>query len=274
MSKNPSLQEGFFAIKNFLLHLKKKSATLSLMQLPDKIERWITADAVPQRLLLTGRTDAWDIAIEIAARLQDAPIEHIKSGIHADTLVLKDDGTFKIGDNKDSDPQTIRGMIRWAHQKPSASWRIIVFENFERVFHAAVHATLKLLEEPPTRTLFILTTENPYRLLDTILSRVTLVRLPRDEADFELKEEIQQFLKGTDLLAKFGQIETLDKETRGGEKIDRTPIINWLDKCIAHARGLRNLRHTLELLLDARNSIEGNMNIRFTLERLALHLTK
>ncbi len=244
------------------------------MQLPDKIERWVFADVVPQRLLLTGRDDVWNIALEIAARLQDTPINQIESGLHADTLVLKDEGIFKIGDDKTSDPYSIRGMIRWAHQKPSSPWRIVVFENFERTFHAAVHATLKLLEEPPTRTLFVMTTENPYRLLDTILSRVTLVRLPREEKDFELNDEIQQFLKGTDLLAKFGQIEALDKETRGGEKIDRTPVINWLDECIAHARGLRHLRHTLELLLDARNSIEGNMNIRFTLERLALHLTE
>lgn len=244
------------------------------MQLPEKIERWVSAGVIPQRLLLTGRNDAWDIATEIAARLQDAPLEHIKTGLHADTLVLKDDGTFKIGDDKSAESNTVRGMIRWAHQKPNAPWRIIVFENFERIFHSAVHATLKLLEEPPARTLFIVTTENPYRLLDTILSRVTLVRLPRSEEDFELDDEIQKFLKGTDLLFQFEQIEILDKEARSGEKIDRTPIIKWLDTCIAHARGMRNLRHTLEELLRARNSIERNMNIRFTLERLALHLTE
>jgi DNA polymerase III delta prime subunit len=244
------------------------------MQLPDKIERWVTAGVIPQRLLLTGRNDAWDIAIEIAARLQGVSIEQIKSGLHADTLVLKDDGTFKIGEDKEAESTTVRGMIRWAHQRPSASWRIIVFENFERVFHAAVHATLKLLEEPPTRTLFILTTENPYRLLDTILSRVTLVRLPHNEADFEIQEDIQQFLNGTDLLKKFEQIERLDRETRKGERIDRTIVIQWIDACIAHARGLRNLRHTLEPLLETRNSIERNMNVRFTLERLALHLTE
>lgn len=244
------------------------------MQLPDKIERWLSAEAVPQRLLLTGRNDAWEIALEIAARLQKDSVKHIESGLNADTLILKDDGTFKIGDDKDTNSNTVRGMIRWAHQKPSAPWRIIVFENFERVFHAAVHATLKLLEEPPTKTLFLLTTENPYRLLDTILSRVTLVRLPHDEADFEIQEDIQQFLNGTDLLKKFEQIEQLDKETRRGERIDRTPVINWIDDCINHARGLRNLRHTLEPLLDTRNSIERNMNVRFTLERLALHLTE
>lgn len=244
------------------------------MQLPDKIERWVSSGTIPQRLLLTGRNDAWDISIEIAARLQNAPIEHIKTGLHADTLVLKDDGTFKIGEDKDAKSNTVRGMIRWAHQKPIAPWRIIVFENFERVFHAAVHATLKLLEEPPTHTLFILTTENPYRLLDTILSRVTLVRLTQEEADFEIQEDVQQFLNGTDLLKKFEQIEQLDKETRQGEKIDRTPVTNWLDCCIAHARKLRNLRNTLEPLLDTRNSIEQNMNVRFTLERLALHLTQ
>lgn len=242
------------------------------MQLPAQIERWIQAGVVPQRLMLTGRDDAFAIATEISARLQGAPKAHIEAGSHADTLILKDDGIFKIGDAQNAEKNTVRGMIRWAHQKPSAPYRIILFENFERVFHSAIHATLKLLEEPPSRTIFIMTTENPYRLLDTIISRVTIVRLPHQEKEFLIEDDIQNFLEGTNLLDSFAMIETLDKQTRGGEKINREPIISWLDKCIAHARALRNLRHTLDILLQTRNSISGNLNIRFTLERLALHL--
>ncbi len=119
-----------------------------------------------------------------------------------------------------------------------------------------------------------MTTENPHRLLDTILSRVTLVRLPRNEEDFDLDDEIQQFLGGSDVLAKFSFIETLDKTARTKEKIDRAPIILWLDQCIAHARKIRNLHHALDALLQARSAIEGNMNSRFTLDRRALKLTK
>lgn len=243
------------------------------MQLPPKIERWIKSKVIPHRLMLTGREDAFEIALEIATQLQNAPASHILNGTHPDTLILRDNGVFRIGEAHNPETETIRGMIRWAHQKPTAPYRIIVFENFERVFHSAIHATLKLLEEPPARTIFIMTTENPYRLLDTIISRVTVVRLPRDTQTFQPNPEIKDFLEGKDLLSSFAKIEELDKQTKGKEKIDRTPIIEWLDQCIDHARNIRHLHHTLDILLETRNAITGNLNIRFTLERLALKLS-
>lgn len=242
------------------------------MKLPDQIERWISTGVVPSRLMLTGRHDAFEIATEIASRLQDAPITHIQTGSHPDTLILKDNGTFKIGDAQNAETNTVRGMIRWAHQKPSAPYRIILFENFERVFHSAIQATLKLLEEPPTKTIFLMTTGNPYRLLDTIISRVTVVRLPRDEISLEQDPEIIHFLIGKDLLASFSIIEILEKQTKGGEKINREPITAWLDQCIAHARSIPEFHHALDILLETRTAITSNLSIRFTLERLALKL--
>ena len=43
----------------------------------------------------------------------------------------------------------------------------------------AANALLKLLEEPPTDSLFVLTTADPYRLLPTIRSRAVLLRVGR-----------------------------------------------------------------------------------------------
>src|SRR5690606_32228345 len=46
------------------------------------------------------------------------------------------------------------------------------------------NALLKLIEEPPAKTLFLLVAENPDKILNTIISRTQLVKinkLPHDE---------------------------------------------------------------------------------------------
>jgi DNA polymerase-3 subunit delta' len=48
---------------------------------------------------------------------------------------------------------------------------------------------LKLIEEPPPDTLFILVTENEAQILPTILSRVQIIRLPRPSV-FEIKDAL------------------------------------------------------------------------------------
>lgn len=252
------------------------------MTLPKKIERWIAAGVFPQRVLLHGGADQISIALEIASKLQGESIDRIESGIQPDTVVFRDTGkSFKVdysdAAKKDgqSEHENVRGMINWAYQRPASPYRIIILENFERASRTAPHALLKLLEEPPAQTIFLLTTTNPYQLLDTIISRVTLVRLPSvDDPDFDLDDDIQKFLRGDDLLAKFAIAESLDKQTRGGEKLDRTPVLQWLDSCIQHARSLPHLRPTLEPVLETRRNITSNHAVRFALEHLAIKLTQ
>jgi DNA polymerase III subunit delta' len=60
----------------------------------------------------------------------------------------------------------------------------------------AANALLKLLEEPPTGSLFILTTVEPRRLLPTVRSRAVSVRLGR-LSDAEVREFLQTHLHPT-----------------------------------------------------------------------------
>jgi DNA polymerase-3 subunit delta' len=59
----------------------------------------------------------------------------------------------------------------------------------DRLHHAAAPKILKILEEPPDKSLFILITENPERIISTILSRTQTVKFPR-----LLDEDIRQEL--------------------------------------------------------------------------------
>ncbi|MDH3324799.1 MAG: hypothetical protein OEL89_04115 [Candidatus Peregrinibacteria bacterium] len=247
-----------------------------------KITKWLEKGVFPQRILLSGGEDLAEIALEIAAKLQNCTQEEIEKGIQPDTIFFRDTGkSFKIdfSDTAKRDGQSqhenVRGMIKWAHQKPVSNKRIVILENFERISHDANHALLKLLEEPPINAIFIFTTQNHHKLLDTILSRITVVRVPLLEKDFEIEDEISDFLKGKNLISKFKQIEALDKESKDNpdKKINRKVFINFLEKCVLHARLFNEYHDCLEMILETMQAISSNQNTKFTCERLAIKLT-
>jgi DNA polymerase-3 subunit delta' len=65
-----------------------------------------------------------------------------------------------------------------------ARFKVVIFWNAEKINTEAANALLKLLEEPPDRTLLILTVTDPTQLLTTINSRcqrVQMHRIPEEE---------------------------------------------------------------------------------------------
>lgn len=62
-----------------------------------------------------------------------------------------------------------------------SEYKVMIIWMVERLFHAAAPKLLKILEEPPEKTLFILIGENQDALLSTILSRTQILRIPRIE---------------------------------------------------------------------------------------------
>lgn len=58
-------------------------------------------------------------------------------------------------------------------------YKVVVIWMVEKLFHAAAPKLLKVLEEPPENTLFLLVSENRDVILKTILSRTQLVKVPR-----------------------------------------------------------------------------------------------
>ena len=60
--------------------------------------------------------------------------------------------------------------------------RVVVIDPAEAMNHHTANALLKLLEEPPAKTHFLLVSDAPRRLLPTILSRCRMVTLPRPDA--------------------------------------------------------------------------------------------
>ena len=61
----------------------------------------------------------------------------------------------------------------------SGGYKIMIIWQPEKMNATCANKILKLLEEPPTKTLFLLVSEHPEQLLSTIISRVQEVRVPR-----------------------------------------------------------------------------------------------
>ncbi len=70
----------------------------------------------------------------------------------------------------------IRSMYNHCSSTKTSHWKCCIIHSIERMQVGAANAFLKLLEEPPSGTIFFLTTQSENSLLPTILSRVRVLR--------------------------------------------------------------------------------------------------
>jgi len=240
--------------------------------IPSKIRNWLDRKALPSRLILSGSGANRQMACAIAGALQNFDSEKIDRGGNEDVIILRDDGeSIKIGNQENPEFYSIRATIKWATQRPvKENFRIVIIENFERAGIEAQNAVLKIVEEPPTRAMFIFTTKNPHRLLPTILSRMTTFYVAEDFADFEIDDEIVDFLGSENLISKFKKIEELDAISK--KEKTRKPFLDFLEKMTAHARFYKKFWPHLDMIFVTRIAIQANQNPRFSCENLAINL--
>ncbi len=93
----------------------------------------------------------------------------LAKGIHPDLIRVE-----KQGDKRELVVGQIREIVRDAYVMPNeAPRKVYLIEDAEDMNAAAQNALLKILEEPPARSAFILTAQNPSAILDTVRSRCT-----------------------------------------------------------------------------------------------------
>jgi DNA polymerase-3 subunit delta' len=166
-----------------------------------------------------------------------------------------------------------------------SDFKIMIIWLPEKMHPSAANKLLKLIEEPPDKTLFLLVSDEPDKILPTIISRCQLVKIPGFSDD-----EIGEFLKvkfGTDerkaseiarvangnILRAIGLHENEDSSIRNLERFkslmrfawkrDVISVIGWSEEMAATGReaqknflsfSLRLLRENLMLTLDRKNN--------------------
>lgn len=68
---------------------------------------------------------------------------------------------------------------KFKYKAYEAEYIVVIIWLAEKIFHAAAPKILKIIEEPPPKTLFILITEDQEKIIPTILSRTQMVRIPK-----------------------------------------------------------------------------------------------
>lgn len=175
---------------------------------------------------------------------------------------LDKDGKNK-SDGKVISVYTVRAMIeKMQMSSMSGGWRVILIDSVDELNNAASNAILKLLEEPPAKTLFLLVVHQLANVLPTVRSRARVEKM-RPLTISQLRELCVKFIPDEDVSTdtlklsngSFGKIANLKKS--GGDAI-YADLIELLENKRATSADIMNMAKKIaafpelhDILLDA-----------------------
>ena len=131
---------------------------------------------------------------------QCATCLQIQKGSHIDTVEIRDNGeSIKIDE--------VRALLSTLHMTVQSNYKIVLMDNIGRMTPDAIGCFLKTLEEPNTKTVFLMTANNLLELPSTIVSRSRVMKFP-PLSDKKLKAKIAemgeelQLIAGPDMIEK------------------------------------------------------------------------
>jgi DNA polymerase-3 subunit delta' len=103
----------------------------------------------------------------------------VASGGHADLQVVEREYDEKKGRLKnDISIESVRRIQPFLRKTAAeGGWRVVIVDSAEHLNHSSQNGLLKILEEPPKKTVLILTTSQPGAFLPTIRSRCRMVQM-------------------------------------------------------------------------------------------------
>ena len=167
-----------------------------------RFARFVLAQAHGQGGLFAAAREG---AESLAVKADDPVFQRVASGGHADLMCVErgpDPKTGKMRTEIVAD-QT-RGIGHFLGLTAAeGGWRVVVIDSGDEMNRHAANAVLKVLEEPPTRSLLLVVSHTPGRLLPTIRSRCRRLALKplADETVAELVTRYRPDAGDLDLLA-------------------------------------------------------------------------
>ena len=147
---------------------------------------------------------------------------------------------------------TVRAMIeKMQMSSMSGDWRVILIDSVDELNIAASNALLKLLEEPPAKTLFLLIVHQLSSVLPTIRSRARVEKM-RPLSISQLRELCVKFMPDEEVSTEtltlangsFGRIASLKKS--GGDEI-YAELIETLQDSHSNSADLMNVARKIAL---------------------------
>ena len=158
---------------------------------------------------------------------------------------IDDRGNLKT-DAKFISVNTVRSMIeKMQMSSMSGQWRVVLIDSVDELTVAAENAVLKLLEEPPQQTLFLLVTHQLSNVLPTVRSRARVEKM-HPLTISQLRELCVKFMDDTEISSEilklsngsFGKIANL--KSSGGDIIYKE-LLNVLQDKHSNASDIMNI---------------------------------
>jgi DNA polymerase III subunit delta' len=181
----------------------------------EALEDMIRRRKIPQTLLFSGPEGVGKatLARRFGAKLLEAAGANAAAKIELDDLSLESNASIIAGrekwpaEKRNEDPlffsshpdfvtfapdgpmrqitiQQMRFLKDRAQLKPlKGDWRVFLIDSIDRANEQAANSLLKVLEEPPSHLILIMTARNPYDLLPTIRSRSVPFQVSRLNAE-------------------------------------------------------------------------------------------
>lgn len=154
----------------------------------------------------------------------------------------------------------VRNIIQQAKTKSlDSEYKIFIIDECHALSNSAWQAMLKIIEEPPAKSIFIFATTNPERIPKTILSRVQRYDFSRI-SQLGIAQRLVNILKQENYQGDNGQV--LDEAVTYLAKIadgGMRDAITLMDKCLAYSKDL-----TLENVVKALGTTDYDTMFKLT----------
>lgn len=156
----------------------------------------------------------------------------------------------------------VREIIQQAKTKSlDSEYKIFIIDECHALSNSAWQAMLKIIEEPPAKSIFIFCTTDPQKIPKTILSRVQRYDFQRISQD-GIVHRLKQILHDENIYATAKELETVSPSVEYIAKIadgGMRDAITSMDKCLAYSRIL-----TLENVVKALGTTDYDTMFKLT----------
>lgn len=136
-----------------------------------------------------------------------------------------------------ADIRQIREMVSYSH---SGKWRVVLLDEAHSMSNEAFNALLKVLEEPPPRTVFCLITTEPEKILGTVASRSMRFDFRRIGTD-QVVARLRQIADAEEIEASDDLLREIAVRSEGGMR-DAVMTLDQVSRVgVTSAAGLREM---------------------------------
>lgn len=172
---------------------------------------------------------------------------------------------FPFGKIEDS--RNLSSSLKFSYESPV----LIVLRSVDIATEESLNAFLKILEEPQANIYFALTASNARKVLSTVVSRCSLIKIIEESKLRDVENVKRFFLAGVG--EKFSILESFRKRNAAVEFLDSL-IIFLHNEMLKKDTNLSSISQTIHAVQATKQNIEGNGNVTLQLTNMVVNMSK